>query len=246
MRWFYRIIPIGSFIQTTKNSGYREHDVCFTLSTNLQSLFYHCSGSPRTCMCSNLIFKWQQVVRLVTQVGVPISNWLDCQQDIALDIWNWTVLCIIYGTRMRKLKVAKVNDIDTNCKLLLYPAVGTLPPPTTTPAPPGGEAPPPPLYRVVLYGNFTSSNGEDFTLECIGSLRENFQVKAASLVPGLNSMIGTNLCNYLSSGDVTIISVSTILGADGTAVSMFAYVCVCVHCATFVFMFNNHAAMFHW
>lgn len=96
----------------------------------------------------------------------------------------------------------------------------TDPPPTTTPTPPGGEAPQPPLYRIMLLGNFTSSNGEDFSTECTEALGDNFSVKAAETAIQTNNKLGEDICNFVENGDVRIGAMSSLLVADRTAVGL--------------------------
>ena len=71
----------------------------------------------------------------------------------------------------------------------------------------------------MLQGNFTSLNDDDFTIECTAGLLENFQEKATQMVPGLNNMLGQDMCDYVSIGDVWIVSVIAVLKTDGPAVS---------------------------
>jgi hypothetical protein len=93
-------------------------------------------------------------------------------------------------------------------------------PPTTTRPPPGGDIPPAPMYQVVVLGNFTNVNDDDFTSECTTALGNSFQLKAAQMVPGLNDMLGQDMCDYVQVGDVWIVSVFTLLMTDGSTVSV--------------------------
>lgn len=95
----------------------------------------------------------------------------------------------------------------------------TEPPPTTTLPPPGGEFPPPPLYQISLSGNFTGDSGDDFTTECTELLNDNFQMKASTMIPEINSMIGQGICPYADIGSIRIMSVSSSLYTTGAAVS---------------------------
>ena len=94
----------------------------------------------------------------------------------------------------------------------------TEPPPTTTP--PGGETPPAPRYQITLLGNFTSLDGDDFTIECMEALGENFRYKAALMIPDLNNMLGEDMCDYVNVGDVQIMSMSAQLTTSASAVSV--------------------------
>ena len=59
------------------------------------------------------------------------------------------------------------------------------------------------------------------------------------MVPQLNNMLGVDICNYVSSGDVQIASVSALLATKGSNVSnsflfffqSFAFLCSCLQCA---------------
>lgn len=78
----------------------------------------------------------------------------------------------------------------------------------------------PPVHKVILFGNFTSSDGEDYTQQCMDSYTNNLRDKAAGLIPSLNGMLGEQLCPYIDEDDMRIITVSTIFKASGSAVSM--------------------------
>jgi hypothetical protein len=75
------------------------------------------------------------------------------------------------------------------------------------------------VYRVILLGNFTSLEGDDFTTQCTTDLGNNYREKAVAMVPGLNSMLGQDMCSYVSVGDVVIVSVSALLKTNGSVVS---------------------------
>lgn len=46
------------------------------------------------------------------------------------------------------------------------------------------------------------------------------QLKADEMVPGLNGMIGQELCLYVEHGTINIVSVALMLTTDGASVSM--------------------------
>ena len=95
-----------------------------------------------------------------------------------------------------------------------------------------------PLYDVIVKGYFESSNGEDFSQECISSHSSNFYESAQNTVPRINAALGETLCVFLPADAFSIVSFSTLLyGLDNT-VSIFSslryfltingvYICMC-------------------
>lgn len=89
---------------------------------------------------------------------------------------------------------------------------------------------------MVLLGNFTSLDGDEFTPYCTEALGNNWQAKAAAMIPGLNSMIGQDMCTYMDvvTGDIRIVSLSSQLKATGTAVSVPNYYTHILRCTLLV------------
>ena len=74
-----------------------------------------------------------------------------------------------------------------------------------------------PLYDVIVKGYFESSNGEDFSHECISSHSSNFYESAQNTIPRINAALGETLCVFLSADAFSIVSFSTLLyGLDNT------------------------------
>lgn len=77
----------------------------------------------------------------------------------------------------------------------------------------------PPSYRVMVSGNFTSDNGDVFTPQCTEALGLSLQAKATAMVPGINNMIGQDMCLYVDTGAILIASMSSTFKTNGTFVS---------------------------
>lgn len=72
----------------------------------------------------------------------------------------------------------------------------------------------------MLSGEFTSDNDDDFTPQSAEAIGKNLQLKADGMVPGLNSMIGQDICLYVDAGTINVVSVALMLTTDGASVSM--------------------------
>lgn len=77
-----------------------------------------------------------------------------------------------------------------------------------------------PSIESILRGNFSSATGEDYTPECSSAYNVNLQQKSQGMIPYLNGIIGSDICQYLAEGDdVKVVSVSTAFLTNGPNVS---------------------------